>query len=363
MTQMTNSGEALSRTRDDGPGRGGLFVLGVILIAAFLLPVLERQYSRRSFYRSSNPPEYKLKFVNIEMLSSDERLPTIARFMAVYPAIAGVVILIVAGVAPSIVRAGTVTGLGIILYMAMLIGGDERQAMNWLPRGAGGVLLIYFLVSLGLTGVLAGSLARRYRPRSNLAAIVGIVGGVLFLAGMLLPVLPKDAGVVLLAVPFKLFDAEKDLATAIGVLVLLAMVAWIIASILCFTNVPRRGGGSAKAMGAGTFYTFLAGAILLFVAILVPVCADNHDAAQFGASILAFGKLSSWVTGSFLILPLGLAGLTIAVHDTPLSLVKASRPATQSSGDRLHELDRLHEQGMISDEEYKEQRTRILSSL
>ena len=362
MTRIKNDGEMSTEVLGRTPGRIGLILLGIILVLAFFLPVLEREYSRRSFYRN-DPPEYKLKFVNIEMLSSDERLPTIARFMAIYPVIAGVVILIVAAVAPNIVRGAVVTGLGIILYLALLIGGDAQRAINLLPRGTGAIVLIYFLVSLGLTGLLAGSLARRYRPKSNFAVIIGIVGGVLFLGGLLLPVLPKDAGTVLLAMPFKLFDAGKDMARAVGTLILLAMVCWIIASILCFANIPRRSTRSAKVISVAASWSFFIGGVLLFIAILIPVCANNSDASQLGANLLILAKITTWVLGGFLILPLGLVGLTVAMQDLFVGVVKVAQPAAPSLDNRLIELQRLHEQDVITQEEYEKQRSKIISSL
>jgi hypothetical protein len=103
--------------------RGGLIWLGIILLLAFFMPVVQAQYSGRSF-QDTGQPQYTLKFPNIEILTSEMEIPAEARFGAAFPGIAGIVIIIAAAAAPKLVCSIIVTTLGLLSYGSMLMGGN-----------------------------------------------------------------------------------------------------------------------------------------------------------------------------------------------------------------------------------------------
>lgn len=360
MINAASGGETPSEVHGGAPGRGGLVFLGAILILVFFHPLVEGRYPTISGYDRS--VTYKVKFVNIEILLSDEHIPAMTRFITVYPLIAGIVILIAAVKAPRRVLNFILIGLGIILYLARLIGEYELQTINWLPPGNGVGKFIDFLGEIGLTGLLAGSLARRHRPKSNIAAIMGIVGGVLFLGSLLLPIFFTDIRATRFALPFHLYGAKNGRVAAMTLFMILSMLSWIVACILCFANTPRRGTDSAKAMSIRAFKYFWIGAVLAFLTALFFMCGGITEASQFGIKMLGVSKNSFWVVGTFLMLPLGLAGLTVMLPNMPVGAAKVV-PSAQSSEDRLHEIQRLHEQGLITQEEYEDLRSEIISSL
>jgi hypothetical protein len=355
--------------------RGGLIWLGVILLLAFFMPLVQPNYNVQSF-RTTGQPEYTLKFTNIEILTSEQDIPGSVRFGAALPGIAGIVIIIAAAATPKLACSVIVTALGLLTYAAALLGPNTQQTMNLLPRGgAGNTVLIYVLILSGLTGLLAGSMAKRHRPGSNLAAILGILGGLMFPAGLFIPIMPKVGGSSLAMIPVEMMRTNIQVAMVTGAVIALGMLLWLIASIICLCNIPGRRPGAARSMGASSFTCMMIGAGSLLLALIITFTSSIGDKAQYGPALMVMLKMIFGIVGLMLMLPMGLAALAISLNNDaelvqayaapPIAGMTPAMAATisHSSQARLQELQGLFEKGLITSQEYEAQRNKIISSL
>ncbi|MDP6635417.1 MAG: SHOCT domain-containing protein [Phycisphaerae bacterium] len=372
---MTQAGQIPAEMNNQTMRRSGLIWLGIILLAAFFMPKVQAGYSGRSF-RNPGKVEYKAKFINIEILTSKADIPAMTRIGAAFPAIAGVIIIIVGAAVPKLACGIIVTGLGVFMYLTTLFDTDTQHALNLMPRGAKDIMLIYVLILFGVTGLLAGSLAKTQRPRSLFASIMGILGGAMLLGGLLIPLSSGKAESCLIMVPVNLIKMERGAPAATGAFIGLTILLWAIAAIISFCNVPGRRSSAAKSMGSSTYTCLVIGSITLVIAILIIVFSQVPE-AQIGPVALGMLKMILWITGLFLILPLGLAALAISLQNEPVVPLVVPAPAVvpvvvpavvaspgaHSNQARLAELQRLLEQGAITGQEYDEQRNKIISSV
>ncbi len=235
---------------------------------------------------------------------------------------------------------------------------------------------MYILVLSGLTGLIAGSLARRRRPGSNLAAIMGVLGGVMFLAGLFLPLLPQEGGSFIAMMPVQMLKAGQGVVAAIGAIVALGMLLWVIASIISLCNIPGRRAGAAKSMGTSSFVCLLIGSMALLLALMISTLGGVRNASQFGLAVLMTLKMILWIIGLLLMLPMGLAAVAISLNNDPALVPAFAAPpivptivptvgamAPNSSQARLQELQGLFEKGLITSQEYEAQRNKIITSL
>ncbi len=356
--------------------RGGLIWLGIILLLAFFMPVVQPEYNNRTF-SSTGQPEYTLKFPNIEILTSEQNIPASVRFGAAFPGLAGIVIIIAAAATPKLACGIIVTAIGLLAYASTLMGSNSQQAMNILPRGgAGNAMLIYILVLSGLTGLLAGAMAKRHRPGSALAAIMGILGGLMFPAGLFLPIMPKNSGSCVAMMPVNLMRMGNESATVTGAIIALGLLLWLIASVICLCNIPGRRAGAARSMGTSSYVCLMIGAGALLLALMISVLGSIRNNEQFGPAVLMMLKMIMWIVGLLMMLPMGLAAVAISLSNDP-EIVPAYGappvaativPATaatipHSSQARLQELQGLFEKGLITSQEYEAQRNKIITSL
>jgi len=362
---MTQAVYTPAQAENQNLKRSGLIWLGIILLAAFFMPMVQPDFSAKS-RRSGGGQGYQLTFPNIEVVTSEADIPPMVRFGAAFPAAAGVLIIVAAAAMPKLVCSLMVTGTGAFAYIMTITDEGMRNALSVLPREADRIIIIYVLILAGLTGLLAGCLAKRHRPGSSLASIMGILGGLMFLGGLFLPVMPKASGACLAMTTLELLRMKQGMAVATGAMLSLGMLLWAIAAIISFFNIPGRRDGPARSMGSSAYACMVIGATTLLLAFLVTTFSSVRGETQILMVAAVSVKTLLWIIGVFLILPMGLAGVAISLSSAaaiapPPSLV--TTPGAHISQDRLQELLGLYERGMITRQEYEEQRSRIISSL
>ena len=246
-------------------------------------------------------------------------MPWAVKFMALYPGLAGVVVLVLGGAARGIGRSIALIALGVLPFL-VLAGAPEGQALA-MPMGHGLLaslgspsMTAWFLTSLaGFVGVFVGSRARCFRPASMAAAVIGFVGGIVYLIALVLPVLPSELGTIELLAPFRLLN-ERGMEV-FGAAWLAGIGFMIPAALLCILNLGQRADPARLARTAFTLLVVgcsLAGAI----AFIQPVSqlgevAEPLRGIVLGAVITMTGKLVCWMLGLLLLVPVGLTDLVI----------------------------------------------------
>jgi hypothetical protein len=350
-----------------GRGRPGALVLfGLFLLIGFALPVLTGS---------------KAFVPGIEVFD-EEDVEDLVKIFFVFPAAAGIALVIVAATVSGPAR-GIVTAalgaLGCIVLIAVAEDFQAQRSSSYWFFGMFGfrevVGYVVFLVAMGL--LLGGSRARWHVPWSLLAAVLGTVGGALAIFHLVLPYLPRDTMPVELAVD--LIDTEN--ATVLGIALLLSFGLTVAAAIVCFANWKRRGRGPGR-LGNTAFWLALSGLLVLFLGIW----GEMLDAAPSrGSSLLRLTSLAvKWAVtslGYLLLLPLGISDLLVSTSRTPDGGVSRTRPrpaparreedlpvapvaaAADDVKDRLQQLKSLYEEGLITQEEFEMKRKRLVEEL
>ncbi len=262
-------------------------------------------------------------FLNIEILTSGEATPFSAKLGAAMPLVMAIGILLATLFATASVRGTILVCLGGgWLALTVAQGQDALASLGAMgsqgPMGGfssvmGQMLLVMLLLVLGLKGLFAGTLIRRYRPMNSSAGLIAAGGGVLFLVSLLIPMLPvgPDEKTVLIAVPFKLMGVGDGHAVAMGLLLLLAMACWGLSSILCLGNISS----GQESSNTSASILFRLGAVSLFCVMVYPLVMMSTKSATaqlLPMMLVNYLKILTGVVGMFLLLPTGLADLLIA---------------------------------------------------
>jgi hypothetical protein len=350
----------------EGVRRRNLIWLGVVILIGFLMPVLEVHGWRRV--------EVRVNFMNFEVLG-EERAPALAKIMCLYPGIAGVAVILLASLARGPGRSGALIGLGALPIIILLASEEARRSLAEIPAEAGGVIVLALLGVLAFIGLFAGSRARSYRPASQAAAVIGIVGGITYLVTLVVPALPPEAGSIQLIALFKLFESKFAVIMALGALA--QMGCLIAASIICIVNVRPRHDSESLAGSAFTLLvtgSIVAGSAYFLNTLIVMFQAGREVPAEaLAAMLLAVVKFGCWILGLFLLLPMG-------VTDLVVNLTPAGPAAPPSAGygpaslprpggvyedpeARFGRLKQLLDDGLITPEEYERKKADLLGRL
>jgi hypothetical protein len=377
-----------------GTGKEGLVVVAVLLLAAFFMPLMvpkDVSVAHEDGEIKVKVKEWGAEFPNITALTDDDRdLEGSAVFLLSYPLIAGVILIIAAFVAPPLIASAIAVALGLLVYLVLLLS-EGARGLPWLDILSTRGVWVQLMMGLGLSGVLAGCIAKRQRPGSKVISIVGIVGGAMLVGAMLLPVLPGYAGRLILGIPFKMFSkADGTLEHMMALLLIGGFLAWLASGILSIVNIPSRREDSAGMIADRTFQVFMGGVGLLLFASLLSIFEADGAGFVF-AGFLGIIKVWLFIAGFFAMIPLGAAGLMVAIEDGGLGSVFQARanagakrparvrvatsraPAPPGAASRapaaqeqmspemaLLQLQRLYEQGRITAEQYEQQRRQIM---
>lgn len=306
QTHNPNTPEPSSHT-------AALVTTGVLAVLGFALPVLVGE---------------RLVFLNLEVFKSGSPAPGFLKVLLLYPLLAGVFTLVVAAVARGLARAVTLLGLGVLSVTLQIVGTSEFSEIMLptarFPGETRTTLLVMLLGFAGWSMLHAGAQVSGTAPSGRLPKVVAGIGGGIFLLHLLLPVLPPEAGSLLLVAPVKaLFLGGTDgLFTGMIAIVLLSLAlnltAAILGCILAGTG-PRSRGMSRTAAILARIGIFL----LLLSPAVIAAAAPDVGVTERVASLTLLAKMLCWNIGIYALLPLALADLLSTLAPAP----SAARPA------------------------------------
>ncbi|MBP8130593.1 MAG: hypothetical protein KA184_13525 [Candidatus Hydrogenedentes bacterium] len=205
--------------------------VAVVLILGAVMPLLEK----------TDFGEYRPFLANITLLD-DESVPTLVKVLLVYPAAAGVAVIIAAACASGAVRAVIVHLLGVAPFLAYYSDEAVRRSFGTpFDMPVSGNLFLPFggaFALIGVVGLYAGGRIRRAFPAHRAGAIAASIGGAYFLLSLVVPLETPESGTYPLMAPFKLMFEDQGLWSMqlIGVSRLFIMLLLATASILALQS-------------------------------------------------------------------------------------------------------------------------------
>lgn len=340
--------------------RQALVWLGVVILIGFFMPVIG----------PSMDGGVTIEFPNFAVLGGGA--PGHVILLALYPGIAGLIVILVASLSSGPGRSAVLMGLGALFLILLLTfqpegrrgGMSLADALSQIPPSITAFLMILLFAFVGL---FVGSRVRFYRPASQVAAIIGAVGGILCFMSLLLPVLPSEAGGIFLVAPFKILGEGGGVVMGLG---LLGTIACLVgSSILCIMNVrPHR---DAESLGQRASQFLVIALVTFGVCILIEMIRGLTQAGAPGIAVLAvflaLVKGACCLVGLLLLLPVGLSDLVVNL--TPLApSVTGGGPAAPSAPlddvhVRLARFKKLLDDGSITQAEYDRKKSELMQRL
>lgn len=252
-------------------------------------------------------------FLNFALVFG-EGVPPMGRFMAAYPLLAGIAVLIVAAPGMGTVRSVALCVMGLIPLAVLLADSRIGHAFTQILQRKSGINVQFVISLLGSAGVLIGSRMMRYRSWSVIGPVVGSVGGVLTFVCLFVPVdnPAEGLGQMAVSVPFRVIRVLPVMG--IGLFAQLACV--IAAAALCIVSLFDR--PSARTLGGRAFSLWVGAAVAGTVGVPTQVWGAfwRADAGVLLTLLLAFVTLvcwfgSCWFGGLLLLVPVGVTDLIV----------------------------------------------------
>jgi hypothetical protein len=286
--------------------------LGIVLVAVgFLMPVLIG-------------PRWVAP--NIELLGEDTA-PALVKFFALYPALAGILLIIVAQTGRGLLRPISLLVAGVIPIVLLLADPDVGGMMDKLGDQLSGSAMAQGLVALlGWAGLLAGSRALFYREENRDGLTIAMGGASLTLVALLIPVEMPGTGesIVGIIFPFRLM-AQVPL---LGLGMLAQMGLTILACGFCFTLLKDR--EEARTVGHLVFIFLICAPICAIAGMLGQIIyAGGLDREAFAVMLLISVKAVGYFLGLFLLIPVGLADLMVELAGA----APAAEPASDDTAE------------------------------
>ncbi len=271
---------------------GFLILLGGALLAGFILPVF-------GFARGG---DFHIEFLSFTMLNQSPNW--IATVGVLYPAIAGLVVLVVSAGVKGPIRGVILIVLGLTPVIFALLEADVSTIMDQLRFAPQGSVMVALLLLIGFYGVFIGNRARWYRPNQNIAYVFALIGGCCLLALMLVPFdgTPAAIGV------FGAFRA--NFLAGIGVVIPVYMI--IGCAVISVLNSYKTKPLNASFMAGIAFRLLIGSAVILAVISIVPeLIRSGIDAMVLITVISATLKFGCWIVGIILLFPLGVIDMLV----------------------------------------------------
>ncbi|HUT32645.1 MAG TPA: SHOCT domain-containing protein [Planctomycetota bacterium] len=323
----------------------------------------------------------EVEFRNFTVLG-EEGTAFLAKLLFLWPGIAGLVAIVLAFAMRNVVRSIILMALGIAAFVLPLLDenvGGVRGLVVLLGPGAS-IALVCTL--LGTAVLYAGCRSRCFRPWSRAAAIIGAIGGVVYIVSLVLP--ERSGGDIGIVQQFKMLDTRRVLVE--GIVQLAATGLAVVASVLCFINIPLAPKG--QKVGRTAFWLLFVSLLLGYygMAFVTGLQGGDAPAELIPAILVATLKMVSCVLGTVLLVAVGLADLIVNVSGGGAPAAAAGgpplyspRPAAPYGGpspyagapaapqdDSSARLQRLHDmfaRGLISPAEYEQKKNEILSRM
>ena len=205
-------------------------------------------------------------------------------------------------------------GLWLVLDNPIEIVSVFRELLGYFLMGVTAVVDWWFLI--------AGARTLHFRPDSGAAHGMGLIAGCVMVVLLLLPVLPKDYGYFMLAVPFKVFKTSyafgnyDSVGVALGI-IMFAMMAMLIASaILCIANTTSK---SHDAISRSALKAFrLTCLVIPFPFLIIGVFLLFGLGFQtFILTAIMISKIFGIAAGLFFLMPLGISEYLLGVGYEP----------------------------------------------
>ena len=327
--------------------RWNLWALGILLLVGFAMPV---------YFPDDGSGDAKSEWIvpNIKLLEPEgfpgvEKVPTGVKLLCLWPAIAGVALLVIGASLRGIARAIAVLVTGVLPFLVPLL------AMARLPKGVIPKHILRLISSYHIEGpiwiwVLAllclwsGVRARSRSNDSKLAAITGTAGGGLCLLGLILPIVPKlardDLGAIPLMVPFKLVGAmhgaPHDSAVWLKWGLLACLLCMIVAAILALVNSTNR--RNAKCLSRISFGLITVGLTSLVIGLLVMPYSGEAEIQQKTALFFLFIIIKAllYLGTLVLVVPAGTVDLIVASSEAIPALCWRGQGDSRTLGEPAH---------------------------
>ncbi len=310
-----------------------LKIIGFGLLVAFFFPL---------YYSALGMG--KMMFINFELISKTG-VPGSIKFQALYPLLAGAMVLYAAGKHRSFGKGWSLIMIGLFPFIILIMSAPVQKALAGVSSGipgSGGMGLQVILSNLGMMAILSGACASYVRPGLGNYNLVAAGGGVLYLVSLVVP----HNGQIPLLEPFKMMFGKRFpgggggymfIAGLAGLAVVMIM---ILVSIKCLqmrnphkdANLPRANtesltrsfqvkravtfvdhrelSRSALKLWVAQFYVY--GAFLLYTMIAAPGASS-----MFIMMIMGIIKFIPWILGLYLLIPIGISELMLAGNEPP----------------------------------------------
>ena len=332
-----------------------IVLLGLVLLAGFLLPKMTPQRGK-----------LRVSFPSISELA-DGYSTAAVRLLYLYPALAGLAVVCLAA-ARGTGRAVALLALGALPLLILMASEDAQEALEPVATRMGtsvGLALVLWMVSFG--GIVAASRAVSLGRKGRAASALGGAAGVIYLASLLLPVLPAEMGKIGLLVPFS--AAAGGAFFVPGLAAFVAMACMIAAAVLCIVHAgARRLDPDHAAWAFGLLVAALAALILgSFAELLAPAEPGWQD--RLMPEALAVAKAVCWLLGLFLLAPVGLTDLLLSLPPPRPGPERAAVPtavavdAEQATNEKFAKLKALLDSGLITQADYERKKEQLLAEL
>lgn len=351
--------------------QAGLILFGIALIVSFLMPVFEGQ-THGFRHHGGGGPDVKPIMVNIELLK-DSGVPGTVKFFAIYPVIAGVLVLILGAAVSGPARAIVLAILAVTPLLVFMADEDIRMGMdNMLDVPGMNEVGLIALAALGAWMALyAGCRAAVFRPNSLAAAVIAAVGAGLLAVSLFMPIeQPWGEEAISFLAPFKAIgfdEGPREFQRPVHIMgwtELLSMLCKLGAGLCAIVMVIRQRNNSGS--GAAGFALLLLGIGIYLIGGTIAAVPGFEDVPGEFVLMVVSGVLKGliWFGTLFLLLPVALTDLVVT-----LSPFKDGQPepafaaAGERSSERLQQLAQLRAQGLIDDADYERKKAEILREL
>jgi hypothetical protein len=280
--------------------------LGSALIVAFIFPIY-----------ISGLGMSKLIFVNIEMIGKVDFFTTLS---ALYPLIAGIIVLWVGLNIEPIKRPLALLGVGLFPFLTSILNRNDFLASS--IREYNKETTVMFLIILSLIGIYVGSKIVSVTDHSS-GRLIGGISGIVFLILVLLPVTGGTPAY------FGLFSLLKTGARIkmpgsmmlLGIALIAIFTCYIFTAVINILNFSYRANSQQTAANASkmVFYSTLALPISILLGVLLAGAG-----AVFGMIFTTLVKISLLLGGIIGTIVMGL-----------LDLIDQYLPRTVKGGDLL----------------------------
>ncbi|MCP5054825.1 MAG: hypothetical protein GY940_47105 [bacterium] len=311
-----------------------LKLVGFGLLVAFIFPIYIPGFG-------------KLVFVNFEVMSKSGVAGSL-KFQMIYPIIAGVLVLMMAGKPRTQGKGIGLIAIGLFPFLLLFMSSDVQQAFSRVSRGmpGSGTMGIHtILSSLAVFGILSGAYASYVRPGRGNYGMVAAGGGGLYMVMLLVP----QNGEIPLLAPFKLMFGRSipgsgGMLFITGLVILAAIAVMVLASFKCLQmrnphKDPRIQEESEDSMtrsfqthrsGPGVNHQVLGKEVMklwvaqfyIYGAYIVYIMIASPGTGMMGGSIfvmmvMGLIKFIPWFLGLYLLIPMGIAEIMLAGTEPP----------------------------------------------